>query len=93
MKKTSKRIRVCSPGISRVQKIRGLKAGVSELKDLCAEAASILLDLQFDPPAEVARGLCRRFRILQVYFSIRYREAQDQAMAVLGSIGAVRNTA
>lgn len=92
MKKPSKRFRVISPGISRVQKIRGLKACVGELKDLCAEAASILLDLQFDLSPADARGLCSRFRILQVHFSIRHREAQDLAVSVLGSIGALRSS-
>jgi hypothetical protein len=93
VKKPSKRIRVCSSGISRGQKIRGLKESVGELKDLCAEATSILLGLQFDPLADDARGLCSRFRILQAYFSIRHREAQELALAVLGSIGAIRGSA
>jgi len=86
MKSHRKRIRVCSPGISRAQKIRGLKRCISELKVLYVEATSILTDLLIKPSAAVVRELCNRFDILQAYFSLRYQEAQELALAVLGSL-------
>jgi hypothetical protein len=76
--------------MSRVQRIRGLKTCIGELKVLCAEAASILSDLLIDPSAAIARGLCTRFRIIQAHFSMRYREARELALAVLGSIRVLR---
>jgi hypothetical protein len=89
VKKPSRRIRICSPGISRGQKIRGLRACIGELKALSAAAASILTDLEINPSAAVAQWLCNRFRVLQAYFSMRYREARELALAVLGSVRAL----
>jgi hypothetical protein len=59
---------------------------IRELKVLYVEAASILTDLLISRSAAVARKLCSRFRILQAYFAIRYREAQELALAALGSL-------
>jgi hypothetical protein len=86
MRSRPKRIRICSSGISRAQKIRLLKSCISELKVLYVEAASILTDLLINPSATLVRDLCSRFRILQAHFSHRYREAQKLALAVLGSV-------
>jgi hypothetical protein len=72
--------------MSRAQKIRGLKRCICELKVLYVEAASILTDLLIHPSAAVVRDLCTRFHIVQAYFSRRYREAQELALAVLGSL-------
>jgi hypothetical protein len=86
VKSRPKGIRICSPGISRARRIRGLKMCISELKVLHVEATWILTDLLIKPSAAVVRELCSRFRVLQAYFAIRYREAQVLALAVLGSL-------
>ena len=86
MKSRPKRIRICSPGISRAQKTRCLRRYIGELKVLYTEAASILTNLLISHSAAVVRKLCTRFHILQEYFSVRYREAQALALDVLGSL-------
>jgi hypothetical protein len=90
MKRRPKRLRICSPGSFRAQKIRCLKQCIGELKALYAEAGSILTDLLINPSAAIVRNLCRRFHILQACFSIRYHEAQILAISVIGSLGASR---
>jgi hypothetical protein len=92
MKSRPKGIQICSPGISRARKIRGLKRCICELKILYVEATSILTDLLINPSAAVFRDLCTRFRIVQAYFSRRYREAQNLALAVLGSLQMCRGS-
>jgi hypothetical protein len=90
MKRHTQRLRICSPGISRAQKIRGLGQRISKLKALYAEAGSILRVLLIDPSAAVVRTLCRRFHVLQVHFSICFQEAQLLAISVIESLGARR---
>jgi hypothetical protein len=80
------KIQICSPGISRGLKIRGLKNCIGELKALDAEATSILTALLINPSAAIARDLCDRFHILQAYFSIRHHEAQKLAVSAIGPL-------
>jgi hypothetical protein len=65
-----------------------LKRCLSELQALYAEAIDILNDLLISPPADIVRGLCMRFQILQEYFAMRYREARGHAISALGDVEA-----
>lgn len=64
--------------------IRRLKKCVRELRALLREASDIIRDLMLNPAAEIARGLCSRFHVLQEYFVLRYHEARTWAIAALG---------
>ena len=68
--------------------LRILKKCLGELQALYLEAITILDDLLISPSAEIIRGLCARFRILQEYFVLRYQEARTRAIAALGSVEA-----
>jgi len=63
-----------------------LRKCLSELQALYAEAIDILNDLLIGPSADIVRGLCARFQILQEYFALRYREARAQAISALGEV-------
>jgi len=65
-----------------------LKRCLSELQALYAEAIGILKDLLINPSADIVRGLCVRFQILQEYFAMRYREARGHAISALGDVEA-----
>lgn len=78
-----------SPLSASPQDIRRLKKCVRELRALLREASDILRDLMLDPAAEIARGLCARFHILQEYFVLRYQEARARAIVALGYGNAV----
>jgi hypothetical protein len=57
---------------------------VRELRTLLIEAGSILDRLILTPSAEIIRGLCSRFYIIQEYFVMMYAEARTCAVAALG---------
>jgi|CZKI01.1.fsa_nt_gi hypothetical protein len=65
-----------------------LKKCLHELQALYAEAINILNKLLISPSAEILRGLCARFYILQEYFAMRYHEARAHAIAALGHVEA-----
>ena len=65
-----------------------LRKCLNELQALYAEAIDILNDLLIGPSADIVRGLCARFQVLQEYFAMRYREARAHAISVLGDVEA-----
>jgi hypothetical protein len=88
MKKYSKKMRPGSSLSASPKKLRVLKKCIRELQALLIEAGVILNDLVLDPSAEIVRGLCTRFYVLQEYFVMRYHEARACAIAALGYVEA-----
>ena len=77
-----------SPISSAAKKLRTLRKCLSELQALYAEAIDILNDLLIGPSADIVRGLCARFHVLQECFALRYREARAHAISALGDVEA-----
>jgi hypothetical protein len=75
--------------LSQAKKLRVLRRCLSELQALYAESAEILARLLVSPSADIVRGLCARFQILQEYFVMRYREAKAHAISALGGVRAI----
>ena len=69
--------------------LRPLSSRLEELQALHLEATAILDDLTTSRSAEIIRGLCAGFRILQEDFVTRYHEARTLANSALGSVEAV----
>jgi hypothetical protein len=69
-------------------KQRALKKFVRELRAILVESGTILNDLALNPEAEIVRGLCSRYQVLQENFALRYQEARACAIAALGSVEA-----
>ena len=88
VKRKPQKVRTRPPISSPANRLRVLKRCLGELQALYAEAIDILNDLLISPPAEIARGLCARFQILQEYFAMRYREAKSHAISALGDLEA-----
>jgi hypothetical protein len=88
MKKTFPSAPAGSPVSASPKEFRVLKKCLRELQALYAEANAILNDLMISPSADIVRCLCTRFRVLQDYFALRYREARKLAIFVLGSVEA-----
>jgi hypothetical protein len=88
VKKSAFRGQPSSPVSTSPKGLRILKRCLNELQALYVEATNILQDLLIGPSAESIRDLCARFRILQEYFVMRYREARELALSVFGSVEA-----
>ena len=88
VKKSPPRARTCSLVSPPPESLRKLRKCLSELQALYAEAIDILNDLLIGPSADIVRGLCARFQILQDYFALRYREARAHAISALGDVEA-----
>jgi hypothetical protein len=58
------------------------------LQALHAEAIDILNDLLIGPSADIVRGLCARFQVLEEFFAMRYREVRAHAISALGDVEA-----
>ena len=65
-----------------------LRKCLSELQAPYAEATDILSDPLVARSADMVRGLCARFQVLQEYFAMRYREARTRAISALGEVNA-----
>lgn len=89
MKKRPSRGRLSSPVSDSPKNLRALKKYVRELQALLLEANAILDHLVLTSSAEIVRGLCSRFHILQEYFAMRYQQARTFAIAALGYVEAV----
>ena len=88
MKKCRPKGLTSSPASISPKNLRVLKKYIRELQALLTEAGAILTNLVLNPAAEVIRGLCARFYILQEYFAMRYQEARTCAIAALGNVEA-----
>ena len=86
VKKRPKRTRFPSSDLRQATRLRLLRKCLAELKRLFSEANRILVELLISPSANIIRGLCERFRILQEYFAMRYHEARALAFTALGRI-------
>ena len=86
VKKCPKKTRFPSSDLRQATRLRLLRKCLGELKRLFSEANRILGELLIRPSADIIRGLCERFRILQEYFAMRYHEARKLAFSALGRI-------
>jgi hypothetical protein len=88
MKKIPSKGSTCPLVTASPRKLRALNKCLRELRALYIEATTILDDLLIGPSADIVRGLCARFRILQEHFAARYHEARALAISALGSVKA-----
>jgi len=91
--KKSPRLRSHPANSIPTRSLQRLKKSLRELQAIHREAVKILNKLLTGPTAEVVHSLCKRFYILQEYFVMRYLEARECAISVLGRVkGAIYAT-